>query len=390
MNAGRYGIFFRCFAVPFLILVLATTSPAGCASTADDLALKLSSSGKNAVRPTAAAETEFRPTALRRPGGPIRGIYVSAGVAGSRRMDALIRLVKETELNAMVIDVNGPILLPAVSSSGTIVRRARATESFRRLVDQLKKQNIYLIARVVTFKEPRFARAAPQLTMHRRDGRIWRDAKGYAWMEPFRKEAWAYPIALGEEAARIGFDEVQFDYVRFPENQARVDREVAYRNPERWSRNEAIGKFLQKATARIHRDGAIVSADVFGMVATTRSDMGIGQSWAKVASAVDVISPMVYPSHYADGTWGIRDPDLKPGPIVAHALHDAGRQNRQLRSGGRSAAEVRPWLQSFTASWVHPHQRYGSAQIRQQIEAARREGMTSYLLWNASCRYPNF
>jgi len=377
MRNSRYHPVFRPIACAFLLLSVAVGATVGDGSLLDK---KSSAAAGTVARSNGAAAGNRGP---RPPAQPVRGIYVSSDAARSGRMESLIRLVRTTELNAMVIDVNGAMTIRPGAP------QAQTTAGFRRLVNRLKGENVYLIARVVTFKDPKMVQAAPALALRRKDGSIWRDPKGEAWLEPFRREAWAYPIALAEEAARIGFDEVQFDYVRFPENRDRVDREVAFRNPEHWSRNEAVGRFLQEATRRVHRAGAVVSADVFGVVASSRADVGIGQSWRTIASTVDVISPMVYPSHYAAGMWGIRHPDLMPGAVVARALQDAGRNNRRLRAQGLPAAQVRPWLQSFTAVWVHPHQRYGTAQIREQIRAAQKEGLNSYLLWNASCRYPN-
>ncbi|MBB6633285.1 hypothetical protein J2Z47_003261 [Cohnella thailandensis] len=304
-------------------------------------------------------------------------------------MEKLIELVDRTELNAMVIDVNGGINLIELPPSSPRPSNSRSAKHFRQTVKRLKSKDIYLIARIVTFKNPSLARAMPAWTLKKKDGTVWRDRGGEAWIDPYRQEAWGYPISLAQEALRIGFDEVQFDYVRFPENRDKVDREVNFHNPNGWSRPEAIGRFLHKAAGKVHKSGGIISADVFGLIGTARGDMGIGQRWSTIAAEVDVISPMVYPSHYSPGIWGINAPDLMAGSIVSHAMKDAVKQNNELRRNGRHIAEVRPWLQSFTASWVHPHQTYGSAQIREQVRAASKEGVNGYLLWNASCRYPN-
>ncbi|QMV42280.1 putative glycoside hydrolase [Cohnella cholangitidis] len=306
---------------------------------------------------------------------PVRAIYVSSHVANSSsRMKQLIDLVNQTELNAMVLDVNSGISLSNPVRSGTKndhVRPALSNKKsalhFRQVIKQLKQQNIYLIARVVTFKNPTLANAVPAWTIKRKDGKVWRDRNGVAWIDPYREEAWEYPIAIAELAARIGFDEIQFDYVRFPENASKVDREVDYANDQGWTKSEAIGKFLHRANLRAHKHGAKVSADVFGMVGSSDDDMGIGQSWDSIAREVDVISPMIYPSHYSEGMWGIEHPDLSPGPIVTKALKDALKHNRRLNQKGIATAKVRPWLQGFTAGWVHPHQRYGENQIREQI-----------------------
>ncbi|RUS47513.1 putative glycoside hydrolase [Cohnella sp. AR92] len=376
----------------FLLLLSFVMGFTGCATT-----LSQSHENKKDVIPASRQggnndDTKTIPAATRhrRPPFPVRGIYVTSNVARSQRLEKLIKLVEDTELNAMVIDINGTTSLINLPPSSPKPSNSRSAKLFRHTVKRLKDKHIYLIARIVTFKNPAVTRAMPAWALQRKDGGVWTDRGGDAWVDPYREEAWAYPIALAKEALRIGFDEVQFDYVRFPENRPKVDREVSFHNPNGWSRNEAIGRFLHKAAYQVHKSGGIISADVFGLIGTTREDMGIGQRWATIATEVDVISPMVYPSHYSSGIWGIRHPDLMAGSVVAHAMKDANLQNGRLREAGRNTAEVRPWLQSFTASWVHPHQSYGPAQIREQVRAASRQGVDSYLLWNASSRYPNF
>lgn len=331
---------------------------------------------------------------LRKPGEPIRGIYVTSHVARSRRMDELIALVDQTELNAMVVDINSGMALTALPKSSRPasypMSTKRSAEQMKALMKKLKQHHIYTIARIITFKNPELARAVPSWSIKRKDGRVWMDRGGSPWIDPYRQEAWEYPLKLAEHAANIGFDEIQFDYVRFPENEKKVDREVAYANPNKWTKSEAIRKFLHRASVRAHKAGARVSADVFGLVGSSTDDMGIGQSWKSIASEVDVVSPMIYPSHYADGIWGVAHPDLTPSPIIARALKDITEKNGKLNAQGVDTAKVRPWLQSFTATWVHPHQTYGLAQVKEQIAASRKAGYPSYLLWNSANRYPLF
>jgi hypothetical protein len=328
---------------------------------------------------------------------PVRAIYVSSYVANSRRMNELINLVKQTELNAMVLDINSGIALLSVDLSNYKQGHAhfkpsskRSAQQYRQVIQQLKRHHIYLIARIVTFKNPSLANAVPAWALKRKDGKLWRDRNGIPWVNPFRQEAWEYPITLAEHAAQIGFDEIQFDYVRFPENASKLDREVDFANAQGWTKSEAIGRFLHRASVRTHKYGARVSADVFGMVGSTDNDMGIGQKWDTIVKEVDVISPMIYPSHYSRGMWGIDNPDLSPSPIINRALMDAAKHNRKLNQKGIATAKVRPWLQGFTAGWVFPNQKYGAEQIREQIYTARKAGFDSYMIWNSAIRYPKF
>jgi hypothetical protein len=328
---------------------------------------------------------------------PVRAIYVSSYVANSRRMNELINLVNQTELNAMVLDINSGIALLSVDLSHNKQgharfhpSRKRSAQQYRQLIQQLKRHRIYLIARIVTFKNPALANAVPAWALKRKDGKMWRDRSGSPWVNPFLQEAWEYPITLAEHAAQIGFDEIQFDYVRFPENASKLDREVDYANAHGWSKSDVIGRFLHRASVRVHKYGGRVSADVFGMVGSTNNDMGIGQKWDTIVKEVDVISPMIYPSHYSRGMWGIDNPDLSPSPIITRALMDASRHNQKLNQKGIATANVRPWLQGFTAGWVYPNQKYGAEQIREQILTVRRAGFDSYMIWNSAIKYPKF
>ncbi|MBB6670179.1 putative glycoside hydrolase [Cohnella nanjingensis] len=368
---------------------------AGCASKPRVAEPQLHPSGMRAAQAASEAEkTEqesrtalTRPAQIKHPQVPVRAIYVTSHVARSKRMEKLVSLVEQTELNAMVIDVNGAFGKVRAASGQVRVVPNRAEPQLRQLVRRLKNRRIYLIARVVTFKDPGLAALQPRLALQAKSGGTWKDKSGSAWIDPYRQEAWQYPLAVAEAAAKMGFDEIQFDYVRFPENGSRVNREVRFHNPEGIGKNEVIRRFLHVASDRVHRAGALVSADVFGLVASPGPDGGIGQSWRTVATEVDVISPMVYPSHYNPGMWGVKQPDLMPGAVVTHALQDAAKQNRKLNEAGMATAQIRPWLQGFTAGWVHPHQRYGAAQIREQVRAARRAGVENYMLWNAASRY---
>lgn len=329
---------------------------------------------------------------LMKPSSPVRAIYVSSYVANSQRMNELIKTIDRTELNAMVLDLNSGIQFTSVGYRNNtpifVASSKRSAVHFRQVIQKLKNDHIYLIARIIVFKDSALGSQVPSWTLKHKNGNVWKDQSGSSWIDPYRQEAWEYKFDLADYAAELGFDEVQYDYVRFPDNSAKVDMEVAYANTEGWTKGEAIRQFLHRANIRSHKKGIRISADVFGMVGSSSDDMGIGQSWNLIAKEVDVISPMIYPSHYSKGTWGIDNPDLSAGTIITHALRDAAKYNKKLNNKGIKTAEVRPWLQAFTARWVHPHQKYGSIQINEQIQAARKAGFQSYMLWNSSSRYP--
>ncbi|MBW7475618.1 putative glycoside hydrolase [Paenibacillus oenotherae] len=327
------------------------------------------------------------------PNQPIKGIYVSGWIAGSKsRFNKLVKLIDDTDLNAMVIDIKNDYgqltyrsKLREVNEIGAANQPAIA--NIEGLMKRLKSRNIYVIGRIVAFKDPLYGRKKPSLALQKRSGGVWTDHQGNRWLNPFQPEVRSYNIAIAREAAKLGFDEIQFDYVRFPDNGAKVDREVKYDRRMDRGKAEIIGDFLSEARRQVHEEGARVSADVFGLVTSYKEDLGIGQTWREIASAVDVISPMTYPSHYSKGMYGISRPDLQPYSIIRHAMMDARQSNAILRKNNEQAAEVRPWLQGFTASWVHPHQRYGAEQIHKQIQAAKEQGVNGFLLWSSNCRY---
>ncbi len=323
----------------------------------------------------------------------IRGIYVSGWVAGNvKRINQLIELIDQTDLNAMVIDVKNDYgkltyrsKLPQIKSIGADSKPV--ISNVRQLLRKLKRNNIYVIGRIVTFKDPLFAHKYPTMALQARSGGVWHDSHGHSWLNPYQPAVRSYNQSIAAEAAAIGFDEIQFDYVRFPDNEVMVDKEVHYSLRNNKTKQQIISQFLRESRALIHKTGAKVSADVFGLVTSSKDDMGIGQSWNDIASSVDVISPMTYPSHYSTGIYGVKQPDLAPAAIIGHAMKDAQKHNGYIRRKGKRPADIRPWLQSFTATWLHPHQRYNTEQVHKQIEAAKAQGVKQFLLWSPNCKY---
>jgi hypothetical protein len=322
----------------------------------------------------------------------VKGIYVSTQAFQSRTLYRLIDLVQRTELNAMVIDVKSDKGYLTYQSDIPLVREVGANgklskEQMRSRMGSLKNKGIYTIARIVTFKDPRAAAGKSDFAMKQHNGIPWKDRRGISWVDPYNRDVWEYNIAIAEEALELGFDEIQFDYVRFPEDVYAMGRQVHFHNPEKLSKDDVISKYLRTAKQRIHRKGAIVSADVFGLTTSVDDGMQIGQRWTKISPTVDVISPMIYPSHYSQGMFGVAHPDLAPYAIIQRSIRDALKKNKSLQVKGLKPASIRPWLQDFTASWVEPHQRYGKTEVLEQIRAARELGIREYLLWNPSCRY---
>ena len=318
-----------------------------------------------------------------------KGLYLTGNTAGGSRFRELLALVEDTELNAMVIDVKNDHGLLTYKSEIEIVKevnsdKAAVIKDMEALLDELHSRDIYSIARIVVFRDPYLPEVKPEWAIQKRGGGLWRDYGGFAWVNPYDKNVWDYNIAIAKEAALKGFKEIQFDYVRFPENARRVDREAEYPGAGDLAKDEAIKEFLQYAAGQLKDYNVHLAADVFGVIATSRNDAdGIGQTWEKISPYVGYICPMIYPSHYSRWFFGFNVPDANPAGTVTRALTDAIKRNGPLRK----PAIIRPWLQGFTATWVKGHIPYGPREIREQIDAALSLGIDEFLIWNAHNKY---
>jgi hypothetical protein len=318
----------------------------------------------------------------------VKGIYMTShSVADKKKFESLIRLIDETELNAVVIDVKsdeGMVLyqtdLEDVQFSGA--NNNIIIDDMDAVLKYLDEKNIYTIARVVTFKDNKAASKFPHLAVKTSSGNVWRDRNGQAWLNPYNQESWDYVLDIAEEAVVKGFKEVQFDYVRFPTDGNL--KTINYGASQGKNKAQAIGDFLKYSRTRLSSMGAVVSADVFGLVTTAENDMNIGQQLEYLADSVDVICPMVYPSHYGKGSYGVAEPDFEPYKIVNYSMKKA---KERLDNNEKSIARLRPWLQDFSAVYLDSYKKYGPAEIRAQIKATNDAGVREWILWNAANRY---
>jgi hypothetical protein len=274
-------------------------------------------------------------------------------------------------MNTMELDVkdeNGEIgFVPSAVPLARAVGSAKPYYKPRQMARLIHAKGVYLIGRVVVFEDPVLASGRPAFAIKNPDGSVWRNDAGLGWTNPYDKRVWDYNVSIGEAAARAGFDEIQFDYVRFP-----TDGDVKSivfpgktATPPSW----VIAEFVHYAAKRLKPLGVRVSTDVFGLSATR--DLGIGQLPKRLSKYVDSMYPMVYPSHYGSGEYGLEDPNASPGPTVEWSLSHF---RRELK---RSKTELIPWLQDFSYGRT-----YGLADVRAQIDAARLMGARGYLLWN--------
>ncbi len=307
------------------------------------------------------------------------------GVADRGIRGRVLDLVARTELNAVVIDVKGdrgwipyrtqvPSAL-AAGAQGPVIMR-----DFEGLLADLRMRGVYTIARIVVFKDNVLSRARPELAViDTRTEKPWIDNEKLAWVDPFREEVWAYNIEIAKEAVRKGFDEIQFDYVRFPTD-GRL-RSTRYSQPNtRHTRLPAIAGFLARARREVGAAGAYVAADVFGYTAFNENDTDIGQRIEELAPHLDYICPMVYPSGYHVGIPGYRNPVANPYAVV----HESVRLIRKRAAG--TQVHVRPWLQDFR-DYAFDRRVFGVTEVRAQIKGTEDAGGTGWMLWNPRNEY---
>jgi hypothetical protein len=316
----------------------------------------------------------------------VKALYVNAWAFGSPKLWQLVRLADQTEVNAFVVDVKddtGCLLYPsdvAVAEQIGANRCARARDA-RARIDTLLAHGIYPIARIVVAKDPLLAERRPGWSVHLADGALWRDRIGSAWVDAYNDSVWIYAAELAREALGMGFVEVQFDYVRFPdEPRERLATAIFPARRRGDTPRSAVRSHIQLIKSLVGPLGAPITFDIFGLTASATDDMGIGQVWEDFISVADVVLPMVYPSHYGRGAYGFAWPNGQPYKVVRRALEEA-----IGRSRGPQAAEIRPYLQAFTLGRRLP--RYTPFEIREQIRATEDLGLTSWVLWNPRSVY---
>lgn len=328
----------------------------------------------------------------------VKGLYVTAYSAGlADRMAHYIEICDTTEINALVIDVKddrGQITF-LNSIEGAAKASFNIIPDIEKTMALLKEHDVYTIARLVCFKDPIWSKLEPGQAIHNGRGGVWKDGGGVAWLDPYNPGAWEYIAAVAKEAARLGFDEIQLDYVRFPTDGNTKD--IAFgAAAEGKTRAQAIGEFLQYIREALLDTDVKLSADIFGITAINSGDFeNIGQDLATLLRGTDTICPMVYPSHFANKRQnGVGQtisgalytaPDLEPYEVVFNTLLLI---KGRLPEEGRHAG-LRPYLQDFTASYLGNgyYQTYTAEQVRAQIQAVYDAGFEEWILWNAAAVY---
>ena len=305
----------------------------------------------------------------------VRGVHVTMALAGLPGKVKEYVAMKRAGLNAIELDVkdeNGEIGFPVNVPLARKIDSAKRYYDAERTVATIHAAGLYLIGRVVTFEDPALSAGVPQFAIRRADGSRWLNSAGLGWTNPYDKRVWKYNVDIAVQAAKLGFDEIQFDYVRFPSDGdiSQIRYPGKHAQPMGWT----IPMFAKYAQQRLKPLGVRLSVDVFGLSATR--NLGIGQFPRRIARYVDAIYPMVYPSHYVSGEYNIVDPDSRPGTTVAYSLRDFRKAMR-----GHTTKLI-PWLQDFSLGRT-----YTLADVRDQIQAARLEHTKGFMLWNGTGLY---
>lgn len=318
----------------------------------------------------------------------VRGIYMTSWIASSKNLrENLVKIADETEINTIVIDIkdySGKIVYPIefnpkLKEFGSEEVRVKDMKEF---IEELHKKNIYVVGRVAVFQDAYFVKHRPDLAVKTKDGSAtWKDRKGISWIDASSKDYWDYIISIAKESHKIGFDEINFDYIRFPSDGNMKD--ISFPQSSTTPKAIVMKNFFKYLHDNLQDSGLKISADLFGMTTTASDDMGIGQLLENAMPYFDYIMPMVYPSHYPATFEGFAEPEAHPYEIIKISMKSAvDRANAQASSTGQSVAEMRPWLQDFGLRMT-----YGPAEIKAQIKATYDVGLDSWILWSPSNKY---
>lgn len=306
------------------------------------------------------------------------------------KLEKALGICEATEINALVIDVKNDDGVVAWNSDIEIVNQIKSNskaplKNYDKLFNYLKEKDIYRIARIVAFKDPYFAEVKSDHAIQLKSGGAYKDYSGKTWVNPFDEYVWKYQIAISKEAALRGFDEIQYDYVRFPDSAAYYNPITDFPGRNGRDKDEGIEQFLKYASSELEPYNVHLSADVFGVITRSWDDKpeDIGQTWRKISNQVEYICPMIYPSHYGTGIYGFKVPDQYPYDVVRLALMEGLERNAAQKKPGI----IRPWVQGFTAPWIKGYIQYDAKAISDQLVASMELGVDEYIIWNASNNY---
>jgi len=316
----------------------------------------------------------------------VRALYANRAAGQSlKKMRHLIAIADSTEINAIVLDMKDEFGLNFRTSNTEWAKNAGTAgvvRNLKALLDTMKAHDILPIARIVVFKDSVTARNNPEHTIRKPDGTAWHDKKGLTWVNPYANAIWEYNFRVADEAIKMGFGEIQFDYIRFPEPYKSLPPQVF---PEQAGRNktQVLADFLSEARKRFAKQGVRTTADVFGLVTSVGGALEVGQRWEPLSQSVDVMLPMVYPSHYPPGSFQLPHPNADPYDVIHIAISRARERDEKL---GIKGEHVRPWLQAFSIGVP----KYGPHELEEQKRAVYDSGYDGWVLWEPGSRYDKF
>ncbi|MBI2023517.1 hypothetical protein HYT01_03075 [Candidatus Giovannonibacteria bacterium] len=312
----------------------------------------------------------------------VKAIYMTSWVASTKDWrESLAQFIRDTELNSIIIDVkdySGHVFFdtedPLVKSIGSEEIRVPDMKDF---VEYLHDSNIYVIARITVFQDPVYAKKFPDEAVQQKNGKIWKDRKGLSFIDPGSQDFWKYIVAVARSSEKVGFDELNFDYVRFPSDGDM--RNIAFPISGEKKKPEALESFFIYLQSELRSSGVPISADVFGMTTTNTDDLNIGQVLEKIVPYFDYVAPMVYPSHYPAGFHGYKSPASHPYEVVNFAM---AKGVERMVAASTTPQKLRPWLQDFDLGAD-----YTSDMIRAEKKAVYDAGLTSWMIWDPSNKY---
>jgi hypothetical protein len=313
----------------------------------------------------------------------VKALYMSSWVAGNKKLrDNLINIVDTTELNAVVIDIKdytGKISYisenPTLVENGSMENRIPDIKEF---IGTLHDKHIYVIGRISSFQDSYLVHRKPEYAVKNMAGDVWKDYKGVSWLDVSARPVWDYLVAIGDDAYAQGFDELNFDYIRFPSDGNMKD--IMYPFSEEKIKSLALKDFFAFLDESFRSKNIPISADLFGMTTSNKDDLGIGQILEYALAHFDYVAPMVYPSHYPKTFLGYDSPASKPYEVVKYAMEEGV---KKAVVASTSPMKLRPWLQDFSIGRVD----YTPEMVRAQIQATYDVGLNSWMLWNASNIY---
>lgn len=309
----------------------------------------------------------------------VRGIHLTSWGAGSAKLrKELIKKISASVINTVVIAVketDGKVYLPGVDKAHKFGSYQAAIPRPEEMLKDFKDAGLLTVARIVVFKDKVLPKARQDLAVRTPNGGLWRSNNGATWIDPYSREVWEYTLDIAERCAKLGFEEIQFDYIRYPsEGNTSLCRYSKPHNRQNSINN--LRDFLAYARKRLAPYKVKISVDVFGLTTTVKDDMGIGQDINTLAAGADFVYPMMYPSHYYPGEYNLKHPNASPFKVINRGLRDA------MGRLGKDYAKLRPYLQDFSLGWP-----YGAPEVRAQIMATRFNHLESWVLWNPANRY---